>query len=34
MIKVAVCDDEAYMVDKIESYVLKFGVDKHIEFKI
>ncbi len=34
MIKVAVCDDDEYMVDKIGSYVLKFGVDKQIEFRI
>lgn len=34
MIRVAVCDDEEYMVDRIESYVLKFGADKHIGFKI
>lgn len=34
MLKVAICDDEEYMVDKIESCVLRFGVDKHIEFKV
>lgn len=34
MLKVAICDDEEYMVDKIESCVLKFGYDKHIEFKV
>lgn len=34
MLKVAICDDEEYMVDKIESCVLKYGIDKHIEFKV
>lgn len=34
MLKIAVCDDEEYMVDKIESCVLRFGADRHIEFKV
>lgn len=34
MLKVAICDDEEYMVDKIESCVLKYGINKHIEFKV
>ncbi|MCH5347964.1 MAG: response regulator transcription factor [Oscillospiraceae bacterium] len=34
MLKIAICDDEEYIVDKIESCVLRFGIDKHIEFKV
>lgn len=34
MLKIAICDDEEYMVDKIESHILKFGADRRMDFKI
>lgn len=34
MLKVAVCDDEDYIVDLIEEYVLRFGKENNMDFKI
>lgn len=34
MLKIAVCDDEEYMTDKVEACVLKFGAERHIELKV
>lgn len=34
MLKIAVCDDEMYMVDKIEMYILKYGKDNNLDFQI
>ncbi len=34
MLRVAVCDDEEYIVDRIEAFIVRFGEEKHIDFKI
>ncbi len=34
MLKIAICDDEANIVDQIEEYVLRFGKENNMDFKI
>ncbi|MCH5193365.1 MAG: response regulator transcription factor [Oscillospiraceae bacterium] len=34
MLKIAICDDEMYMVDKIEMFILKYENDNNLDFQI
>ncbi len=34
MLKAAICDDEEYIVEKAVAYILQYGEERHIDFKI
>lgn len=34
MIKIAVCDDEQYIVEAIEAHLIKFAEEKYLEYKL
>lgn len=34
MFRIAVCDDEQYITDKMEQYILKYGKDNDVDFQI